>query len=228
MAGFVLQGFSTSSVTGNTSSPRVFSYISATDALATIIASAYFNAVVAHFQISDLIYVVGTDGAAFYKVTAITPDVTVMLFGDLADGTVTAAKLGALAVTTAKIDNLAVTTGKIALLAVDAAQLAALAVTTAKIAANAVTLAKLDSGITPSHVVKYAGKHTTTGGSATEAQTVTGVASTDIVIATLQDKGSTPRTILTTKPTTDTITYVFSGDPSTDHVVSYVVYRAAV
>lgn len=100
-------------------------------------------------------------------------------------------------------------------------------VTTAKLAAGAVTLAKLATGITPSHVVKFAGKYTTLGGSATEAQTLAGVASTDIVIATLQTKGATPRTILTTAPTTNTLTYVFSGDPSTDHVVSYMVLRAA-
>lgn len=93
--------------------------------------------------------------------------------------------------------------------------------------AGSITLSELASGIAPSHVVKFAGKYTTLGGSATEAQTVTGVAATDIVVATLQDKGATPRTILTSKPTLNTITYIFSGDPSTDHVVSYVVLRAA-
>jgi hypothetical protein len=95
-------------------------------------------------------------------------------------------------------------------------------------AATSVTLAMLASGITPSHVVKFAGKYTTAGGSATEAQTLAGVLTSDVVLATLQDKGATPRTLLTTKPTAaDTITYVFSGDPSTDHVVSYQVLRAA-
>lgn len=100
-------------------------------------------------------------------------------------------------------------------------------VLTAMIADANVTLAKLASGITPSHVVKFAGKHTTTGGNATETFTVTGLASTDVILATLQAKGGTPRTILTVAPTTDTVTLVFSGDPSTDHVVSYVAWRAA-
>ncbi len=100
-------------------------------------------------------------------------------------------------------------------------------VLTANINAANVTLAKLAAGITPSHVVKFAGSYTTLGGSATEAQTLSGVAATDVVTATLQVKGATPRTILTTAPTLNTITYVFSGDPSTDHVVSYVVFRAA-
>lgn len=111
--------------------------------------------------------------------------------------------------------------------AISAAKMASDAVTTVKILNANVTLAKLAAGITPSHVVKFAGKYTTLGGSATEAQTLSGVLSTDVVVGTLQAKGGTPRTILTTAPTTDTITYVFSGDPSTDHVVSYVVYRAA-
>lgn len=96
------------------------------------------------------------------------------------------------------------------------------------IGAGKVLLAMLGAGIAPSHVVKFAGKHTTTGGSATEAFTVTGVASTDIVIATMQTAGGTPRTLLTSAPTTDTITLVFSGDPSTTHIVSYQVLRAAV
>jgi hypothetical protein len=95
------------------------------------------------------------------------------------------------------------------------------------VAAGSVVLANLATGIAPSHVVKFAGKHTTAGGSATEAFTVTGVAATDIVVATLQTKGASPQTIVTTAPTLNTITVVFSADPSTDHVVSYVVYRAA-
>lgn len=95
------------------------------------------------------------------------------------------------------------------------------------IGAGKVLLAMLGTGVTPSHVVKFAGKHTTLGGSATEAKTVTGVATTDVVIATLQSATGTPRTLLTSAPTTDTLTFVFSGDPSTTHVVSYQVLRAA-
>ncbi len=90
-----------------------------------------------------------------------------------------------------------------------------------------VKLADLASGVAPAYVVVFAGNYTTTGGNATEAQTVTGVASTDIVVATLKAQGITPRTLLTVAPTTSTITYVFSGDPSTDHIVAYQVLRAA-
>jgi hypothetical protein len=95
------------------------------------------------------------------------------------------------------------------------------------VTAGSVNLAALTSGITPSHVVKYAGKHTTLGGAAAEAFTVTGVATTDIVLVTLQAQGATPRTVLYAAPTLNTITVTFSGDPSTDHVISYMVLRAA-
>lgn len=82
------------------------------------------------------------------------------------------------------------------------------------------------SGVVPAYVVVYAGTYTTVGGSATEAQTVTGVASTDLVLSSLKVKGAVARTILTTAATANTITYVFSGDPSTDHQVTYQVLRA--
>lgn len=102
------------------------------------------------------------------------------------------------------------------------------AITTAKILNSNVTLAKLASGITPSHVIKYAAAAVaSTGGSATMAKTVSGVLSTDVVHVTLRAVGGTPRTIITAIPSTDTITIVWSGDPSTDHTYDYSVMRAA-
>ena len=57
---------------------------------------------------------------------------------------------------------------------------------------------------------KYAGKFTTAGGDANEQISVAGVvAGTDIVVVSLQDKGATPRTILTAKPGTNVIDLVF-------------------
>jgi hypothetical protein len=83
------------------------------------------------------------------------------------------------------------------------------------------------AAITPSHVIKYAGTFTTAGGSATEAHTVTGAATGDVAIVTLNTAGGTPRTITTSKVSaTNTLQVVFSGDPSTDHVVNYVIMRA--
>ena len=92
-----------------------------------------------------------------------------------------------------------------------------------------VTLAVLGvGGLTPSHVVVYAGEETTAGGDATEAVTVSGVLATDLVFTQLHTVGSTPRTILTSVASANTVTTVFSGDPSTDHVYAYQVLRAVV
>lgn len=78
----------------------------------------------------------------------------------------------------------------------------------------------------PSHVVKYAGLYTSVAGSATQPITVTGVVAGDLVFCQLRQVGATPRTILTAIPSTDTVTVVMSGDPSTDHILQYQVLRA--
>lgn len=125
--------------------------------------------------------------------------------------------IAALAVTTAKIDNLAVTTAKI-----DAD-----AVTNAKIADAQVSLEHLDSGIAPSHYVKYAGSFTTVGGDANEVITVSGCTSSDLAFVGIKTKGGTPRTLVAFAAATDQINVELSGDPSTDHVLVYQVLRAA-
>jgi hypothetical protein len=88
-------------------------------------------------------------------------------------------------------------------------------------------LGNLASGITPSHVAKYAGTFTTAGGDANESISVTGVASTDIVSVTVKTAGATPRSIVSAAAGTNAISVVLSGDPSTDHVLQYVVFRTA-
>lgn len=108
-----------------------------------------------------------------------------------------------------------------------AVTIANLAVTTAKIAAANVTLAKLASGIAPSHVVKYAGQHTTVGGAAAEAITVTGLAATDLVFVQMKDDGTGNVTIVNAVPTTNTLTVTFSADPGNDAVIYYQALRAA-
>lgn len=109
---------------------------------------------------------------------------------------------------------------------VDTEQLAADAVTGAKIEDDAVSVEHLDDGILPSHVVKYAGKFTTLGGDATETITVTGMLATDVVQVTVQTTGTGNRTIVDAIPTNNTITVTLSGDPSTNHILAYVVHRA--
>jgi len=133
------------------------------------------------------------------------------------EGGVAEAALAANAVTTTKIKDGNVT----------AAKLATDAVETAKIKNGNVTLAKLSAGITPSHVVKYAGTFTWTGGGASKAVTVTGVAATDIVVASFLVNPTEAAYIAKVVPTTNTITVTLStANTSNDAQISYVVYRA--
>ena len=102
------------SSTGNTRAPMMFSYVSSSDALATITASAYFNDLVPDLtngkgaiKVDDLIYIVGSDDDMIARVTAVTTNVTVTEFevAVIADGSVTTAKIADEAVTDAKIDK---------------------------------------------------------------------------------------------------------------------------
>ena len=92
--------------------------------------------------------------------------------------------------------------------------------------AKKVGLGTLIYNMSGSHYVLAAGTHTTAGGDANESITVSGALSTDIAIVTLKTAGATPRTITTAAAATNAINVVMSGDPSTDHVLSYVVLRA--
>mgnify|MGYP007071597488 CR=1 FL=1 len=95
------------------------------------------------------------------------------------------------------------------------------------LAPASVLLADLSSGIAPSHVVKFAAQVTTVGGAAAEAFTVTGVAATDLVFAQIKDNGTGNVTLLQAVPTTNTLTFTFSGNPGNDTVLYYQVLRAA-
>jgi len=102
-------------------------------------------------------------------------------------------------------------------------------VDTAELAAGAVTLAKLDVGVTPTHVVKYAGEVTWTGGLATLAATITGVAATDIVIASILTLGTEGTILQGAIASANTITFTLdAANTSNDAVISYVVFRAVV
>lgn len=100
------------------------------------------------------------------------------------------------------------------------------AVTTDEIANGAVTLPKLATAVSPSHVVKFGGQFTTVGGDATEQITVTGAAPGDIAAVLLVQQGATPRTILTGFVVENRLDVVFSGDPSSDHILQYQIFRA--
>lgn len=95
------------------------------------------------------------------------------------------------------------------------------------LAAGSVALANLAAGITPSHVVKFAGQPTTTGGAAAEAFTVTGAAATDLAFVQVVNNGTANVTAIQAVVTTNTLTVTFSADPGADTVFNYQLLRAA-
>lgn len=77
----------------------------------------------------------------------------------------------------------------------------------------------------PSHYIAYAGTHTTVGGAAAEAITVTGALATDVPIVIYNTTDDTD-TILSAAVTANTLTVTCSADPSTAHAFSYMLLRA--
>lgn len=96
------------------------------------------------------------------------------------------------------------------------------------IGAGKVLLAMLGAGIAPAGVVKFMGQPTTSGGSATEAFTVTGaLAASDRAFVQIVNNGTNNVTVLQAVVTNDTLTITFSGDPAADTVFNYQLIRAA-
>ncbi len=94
--------------------------------------------------------------------------------------------------------------------------------------AAAVSLGDLDSGIAPSHVIKYAGEVTWTGGGASLAHTVTGAAATDLVTASFHTLGTEGTIIQGAVASSNTVTITLDAANTTnDAVITYIVYRAA-
>lgn len=187
--------------------PAIFSYASATDAIATVTAADYFADVVYDLAVGDVIIIEASDANGMYYVDAV----------DRAAGTVSVASFGPTgSIGTANIQNGAVT----------AIKLASDAVETAKILNANVTLAKLASGIAPSHIVKYAGTSVYAGGGTSVAITVTGAAATDLVFAQIQ-ASTNAVSVVKVVPTLNTVTVHFSADPGAATTVQYQVLRAA-
>jgi len=117
--------------------------------------------------------------------------------------------------------------GDVAISNTGATTIQADAITTAKILDGAVTLLKLHSGISPSHIIKFAGQPTTVGGNATEAFTVTGaVGATDTAFVQIVNNGTGNVTALQAVVTDNTLTVTFSADPQADTVFNYQLIRA--
>lgn len=92
---FDLDNFDKLSAAGNPNVRKVFGYYSASDALATISASAYFNDVDNYLSIGDDIMLAGSDGYDRVRVTAISPNVTVTTEPDVAPGSITNTEIAA-------------------------------------------------------------------------------------------------------------------------------------
>lgn len=86
---------------------------------------------------------------------------------------------------------------------------------------------ELATSVTPSHVVKYAGEYTWSGGGASCAETVTGALATDIVVATIQSAPTEAASMVSVAVTENTVTTTLSAANTTnDAVIAYVVFRA--
>lgn len=71
-----------------------------------------------------------------------------------------------------------------------------------------------------------AGTFTTAGGDAAETITDALVAATDVCIVSVMTAGATPRSVVAANTGSGSIAVTLSGDPSTDHVLQYIVFRA--
>ncbi len=109
-------------------SPCMWTYRSAGDAIATVVAANYFADAVWQLSVNDLIYISASDAVGMYVVDAV----------DRAAGTISlvAASLTG-SVNTANIVDLAVTTGKLAANAVTSAKVSALLLQYATVAVTA-------------------------------------------------------------------------------------------
>lgn len=176
---------------------KIWSYNTEDDDLATVVSSGYFNSVTRRLTQNDLIYIVASDGAELDSVASATGAATVEL----------AVYVGPNSVGTAQLQDDAVTN--------------------AKLADDAVSLENLDDGIAPAYITVFAGQHTTGGGSASEAITVTGALATDYAFTQVVNDGTNDRVVWQAVVTTDTLTITFDGDPGAGTLLNYHLIRAA-
>ena len=93
---------------------------------------------------------------------------------------------------------------------------------------GAVETAMLESGLQPSHVVKFSGFANWTGHAASYKLAIFGVLSTDIIQSTIWTAPTEAAYIKATTLKNNTGTFTLStANTSDDAVISYTVYRAA-
>jgi len=200
-----------------------FIYIDTNDTVATITAAGYLNSITQKFGIP---LIESSMALVSSKTSVSAASVQVGLYDVSKSGdnwSLTASE------TILPLDSAHVFVGNAGGIATDVAMTGDVGIDNAgvtTIQAGAVDLAMLSAGITPSHVVAFAGKEANGGGSATVAITVTGVAATDIVFAQLQ-ASTNAATVQKVTPTTNTITVLLSADPGAATSISYQALRAA-
>jgi hypothetical protein len=91
---------------------------------------------------------------------------------------------------------------------------------------SSISLEHLDTAMTPSHIVKFAGVFITTGGNAVEDKEIVGVVANDIVHVQLKDS-TAGASIERVSAALNKITVVYSVDPENLTTVYYTIFRAA-
>lgn len=93
---------------------------------------------------------------------------------------------------------------------------------------GAVETAMLESGLQPSHVVKYAGFASWTGSGASYSPAIMGALSTDLIVATIKTAPTQAAYIKSVTLSNNTGVFTLSAaNTSDDAVIAYTVYRAA-
>jgi len=239
-------------LTGQLYPPQIWTY-KTNDTVTTVTATDYFkgigpnqfNVALNQLRVGDLVWASCSDGNTLLQVTALTPDVLLTQYEAIPVGSVSNAdvaanaaiafsKLAAMTSTymlvgsAGNVPTAVAITGDIAFSNTGVSTIQANAVTTAKILNANVTLAKLAAGITPSHVIKAAGRPTTVGGAAAETFAVAGSLTTDEVFTQMRDNGTGNVTIIDAVISVNgTMSVTFSGNPGNDTIFSYQVIRAA-
>lgn len=77
-----------------------------------------------------------------------------------------------------------------------------------------------------SHRLLFAGSHKTAGGAVMEKIALPGLLVSDIAQVTVVALGKTPCLIKAAMPTAGSLHVTFDNDPSSDHALHYIIYRA--
>ena len=229
-------------LTGQLMPPQIWTY-KTPDTIATVITADYFkgigpnqfNVALNQLRIGDLVWASCGDGNIMMQVTALTPDVTLSQYEAVPAGSISNADVAAnaaiafsklAALTSAYI--LVGSAGNVPTAVAMSGDVAISNTGVTTIQAGAIDLVMLSAGITPSHVIKAAGRPTTVGGAAVETFAVAGSLTTDEVFTQMRDNGTGNVTIVDAVISVNgTLSVTFSADPGNDTIFSYQVIRAA-